>query len=1078
MRGFFATVASRRSARPKPVERAARATIEGLESRMLLATHFLNPGQDLQSIVNTAVAGDVVHLNAGSHTVPATVNVKPGVTIEGSGQANTTLKAAAGVGLVLRLNDSMTINGNQAVRDITFDGNGRTTSGAVDIAHRHNVSVLNCTFNNFGGTTLGVYGAGWNGAISDRVNGIDFGFLTFNNSGPDNGADPRYGVISIGTTNDAKIHDSVINSPTLRAYGIKFDFNAAHADQANGEGGFNFGLKIYNNNIAVNADFAIELFNVYASNNATGAPSEIYNNVMNKCVSLGGQKAGERGFSWSGDGVLDMRVHHNTFNAPADNPMTLECQGSDIEFDHNYVKNPGTNGIGLWSYGAGTRTNYFFHHNIFDAEGTVGGTHKALYVTPNDGISNLNFYNNTMIGLSAGMDLTDNVQSAQIRNNVYTKGREGGFLMFLSANSRNITFTNNLWGDNGAWYGASWGSGAIRNDGATNFVNTGNFPDVLPGLTRSGNRPNPFFVPTAGGNLADKGTTSGLPAYTSVTYQQAVGANAGSLTDPKHTYVGSVPDIGAFEAVGSTTTLTNVATGGTATANSQNAPNEGAAQAFDGNNNTKWLAFAPTGYLQYQFGGTTAHTVTEYRLTSANDAPARDPKNWTLQGSNDGSGWANLDSRGNQAFANRLQTNTYAVATTGSYRYYRLNVTANNGSTEAGGGGIIQLAELQLMAGASTPTVPGAPGSLAATATSTSQVNLTWADNSNNEAGFTIERATNNAFSAGLTSATVGANATSYSATGLAASTTYYFRVRATNAAGASANSNTASATTQGTPAGVNPYASVQAESANASSGITVYGTIIGNFDAGDWLRYDSVNFGTTGGNRFNVRIATGSTGGQLEVRLGSTTGTLVGTLNVASTGGWDTYTDQFVNLNQTVTGNQTLFLVGKTGGGIGNLDHFSFAQASATLANVATSANGSGSASSNPIATEGVGNLFDANAGTKWIGSWAGGTGATWAQFSFSGSGFAVKQYKLTSANDDYGRHPSGFQLVGSNDASFASSTVLDTRSGQTYGGAGTLRTYDIANTTVYKYYRLVVTGLQAGNDNMVQLADLQLLA
>ena len=46
---------------------------------------------------------------------------------------------------------------------------------------------------------------------------------------------------------------------------------------------------------------------------------------------------------------------------------------------------------------------------------------------------------------------------------------------------------------------------------------------------------------------------------------------------------------------------------------------------------------------------------------------------------------------------------------------------------------------------------------------------------------------------------TVGANVTSYNNTGLTASTSYSYRVAATNGAGTSGYSNTASATTQGT---------------------------------------------------------------------------------------------------------------------------------------------------------------------------------------------------------------------------------------------------------------------------------------
>src|SRR5262249_41538979 len=119
---------------------------------------------------------------------------------------------------------------------------------------------------------------------------------------------------------------------------------------------------------------------------------------------------------------------------------------------------------------------------------------------------------------------------------------------------------------------------------------------------------------------------------------------------------------------------------------------------------------------------------------------------------------------------------------------------------------------LVLETGISTPpTPPAAPSNLAATAVSGTQINLSWTDNSNNESGFTIDRATDSGFSQNVVSVTLGADVTSFQASGLGASTTYFFRVRATNAAGDSANSNTATATTQtvvegpfgGTPAAI-----------------------------------------------------------------------------------------------------------------------------------------------------------------------------------------------------------------------------------------------------------------------------------
>jgi hypothetical protein len=89
---------------------------------------------------------------------------------------------------------------------------------------------------------------------------------------------------------------------------------------------------------------------------------------------------------------------------------------------------------------------------------------------------------------------------------------------------------------------------------------------------------------------------------------------------------------------------------------------------------------------------------------------------------------------------------------------------------------------------------PAAPTNLIATAASKTQINLTWSDNSSNETGFKIERSANGQSWAQI--ATLGANATSYSNTGLKSRTAYYYRVRSYNAGGNSAYTNTATAKT------------------------------------------------------------------------------------------------------------------------------------------------------------------------------------------------------------------------------------------------------------------------------------------
>ena len=103
-------------------------------------------------------------------------------------------------------------------------------------------------------------------------------------------------------------------------------------------------------------------------------------------------------------------------------------------------------------------------------------------------------------------------------------------------------------------------------------------------------------------------------------------------------------------------------------------------------------------------------------------------------------------------------------------------------------------------------TLPAAPTNLSATSSSSSQLNLTWTDNSSNETGFKIERKTG---AGGTWSqvALLAANAISSSNIDLTALTQYSYRVRASNVAGDSAYSNEAVATTQnaGTGGGGGP---------------------------------------------------------------------------------------------------------------------------------------------------------------------------------------------------------------------------------------------------------------------------------
>jgi GH18 family chitinase len=156
--------------------------------------------------------------------------------------------------------------------------------------------------------------------------------------------------------------------------------------------------------------------------------------------------------------------------------------------------------------------------------------------------------------------------------------------------------------------------------------------------------------------------------------------------------------------------------------------------------------------------------------------------------STDGSNWSSLTTvSGN--------VTTYSNTGLSASTTYHYRVRAEN----AGGNSAYSNTANATTQG--TGTTPAAPSNLSATASSTSQINLSWSDNSSNETSFRVERSADGS-SSWTSIATVGANVTTYSNTGLSASTTYHYRVRAENASGNSAYSNTANATTQGTGGG------------------------------------------------------------------------------------------------------------------------------------------------------------------------------------------------------------------------------------------------------------------------------------
>ena len=112
------------------------------------------------------------------------------------------------------------------------------------------------------------------------------------------------------------------------------------------------------------------------------------------------------------------------------------------------------------------------------------------------------------------------------------------------------------------------------------------------------------------------------------------------------------------------------------------------------------------------------------------------------------------------------------------------------------GGTADDIVTLRFAGGTAPPPPLIAPSGLTATATSTSAIRLRWSDNAGTETGFRIERCLGNGCTGFAQVATAGRDATEYVDGGLARNTQYSYRVRAFNAGGNSAYSNTATAKT------------------------------------------------------------------------------------------------------------------------------------------------------------------------------------------------------------------------------------------------------------------------------------------
>lgn len=229
---------------------------------------------------------------------------------------------------------------------------------------------------------------------------------------------------------------------------------------------------------------------------------------------------------------------------------------------------------------------------------------------------------------------------------------------------------------------------------------------------------------------------------------------------------------------------------GTITRRAEINATEGALMAFDNSSATKWLdnsgvpSVIGPSWIQIQLPS--AQIVDVLTITSANDYPERDPQDFVLKGSNDGSTFITLGSWIDEIWTDRFMERGFSFNNSTAFRYYRLQITKNAGNIK-----LTQLSEIKLLGFEFNPTIPESPSALNAKTDSALVIDISWTDNANYEDGFKVERKQGSIAYEEIV--ILDANVTSYSDTGLTLSDTYTYRVRAFNTAGNSDYSNEAS---------------------------------------------------------------------------------------------------------------------------------------------------------------------------------------------------------------------------------------------------------------------------------------------
>lgn len=509
-------------------------------------SNIVTPCRTFVYTMTQAVSGDLVQAAAGTYTENGYIFVPLNVDIRAAGIDITVVKGASGLWddwddygwefgkSLFQFVSGTEQNGEQYIKDLTIDGTGTAYNDGIAPVHS---TLLN---------DRGMYGGIWvdkrNNVTIDGIKvrkcflvGIFLSNTRFakvlNSTFIDNG----YGQNDFATG----------NVMWGGVYAEDMELSGNNVNEGFGNGMKAFGpppvetevvrLKAHGNYISVvptgqwNAGSAKNI--AFEDWNCPMTDVEIYDNYFDGNVSLIDNEQDD-------DAVHTVRVYNNVFDMitrSAGESYAIELAVSYAEIDHNYfiggkdatIANFQTNAYPTLSPWYGF---WDFHHNVVIAP--QGGNPSFLFYIANRGLHQTNIYNNSIDVDNIAGDNQSSHRNFCIVGSIQT-----------GAASANINIKNNVF-----WDKSNQTSQPLSNRAF--FLNTGNtvsstsvthnaffsmLTNAVTGVTYSNNitsdpqmnktgvKPDPYYMPTNGGNLNNTGTDVGLP------------------------FLGAAPDMGAFE---------------------------------------------------------------------------------------------------------------------------------------------------------------------------------------------------------------------------------------------------------------------------------------------------------------------------------------------------------------------------------------------------------------------------------------------------------------------------------------------------------------------------------------------------